>query len=207
MYRSHSKGAPTRAPNSLLTQAEERTPLKLLTELNPDDLTTVKLEQFFTDDTKKKADAPTHSMESLETVLYCLNEFREIADRFAYDPEDQFTNYHLTLKNHARTTWTSITQNRNHNSQAEFDASIQEFIATVATHDAFERLQEYLMLATKPRSMSPKDVVNRLRTIGMYAKDLPGAPTNNPWTETQLKRMVLSRMMAGRATLSRPGNA
>jgi hypothetical protein len=55
-----------------------------------------------------KIEVPSHNMEDVEIIFYCMDEFREAARCMSYEDDKLFTHYCKTLCADARVTWDMV---------------------------------------------------------------------------------------------------
>ena len=90
-------------------QLETGSPLTLVTTSEVDTIQTVESAMTYDDGSKKKVKVPTHDLESVKQVFYCVHESLEAAKKLALDRAEQwFEFYHDTLCGHARLAFPSI---------------------------------------------------------------------------------------------------
>jgi hypothetical protein len=78
--------------------------MELVSTIKKTELTIVKLCQGFNDGSKIKIEVPSHNMEDVEIIFYCMDEFQEAARCLSYEHDELFTHYRETLGADARVT-------------------------------------------------------------------------------------------------------
>jgi hypothetical protein len=72
--------------------------MELVSTIKKWELTTVKLCQGFDDGLEIKIEVPSHNMEDVEIIFYCMDEFREVARCLSYEHDELFT--HTAIEKH-----------------------------------------------------------------------------------------------------------
>jgi hypothetical protein len=181
--------------NVALAQAEQVSPLLLVSKLDLSGVDDEKLVMMFENDVTQKLSVPCNDMSSPEMFLHTYNEFLEASIVLQLEDEEKFTYYRRTLRGAARMNWdTSIVGIER--TDDGFEEAIQAFALTIMTDEAHDNLLHYLGIAVKPRSMDAKAVMNRLLLLNLFSTRLPNT-TGLPAAEigtVQLKT-IFFRMM------------
>ena len=135
---------------------KNRSPLDLLSTIKETELIRVKLQQNYDDGTSLKIEVPQHNNQDVETVFYCMDEFREAARRMELEGDELFTNYRLTLGADARTAWDSVIDEYPECTTAQFRSAFQDFLKTLLDDQARNNLLDYLRTTVKTRSLELK---------------------------------------------------
>jgi hypothetical protein len=105
--------------------------LELISTVKGSELTRVKIRQGYNDGTEMKIEVPIHNMEDVETIFYCMDEFREAARRLQHEDDELFTYYRETLGADARTAWDIVSQDCPERTTAQFATAFKDLIKEV----------------------------------------------------------------------------
>jgi hypothetical protein len=169
--------------------------MELVSTIKKTELTMVKLRQSYDDGSDIKIEVPSHNMEDVEIIFYCMDEFREAARRMDYVNDELFTHYRETLGADARVTWDMVVVDFPVRTTAQFNLAFKAFVRQVVDDQARAHLMEYLRTTVKPLKVTPKNLALRVRTLCRYANDLPSDdPTLLPLPESEIKRLIYNMM-------------
>jgi hypothetical protein len=149
------------------------------------------------DGSEMKLEVPTHNMEDVEIMFYCMDEFREAARRLQYEDDELFTHYRETLGADARVMWDMVSADYPERTTQQFGDAFKSLVQQVVDEQARTHLMEYLRTATKPKSITPKVLAHRVRTLCRYATDLPSDEDLGAIPESEIKRIVFNMMPQG----------
>ena len=186
------------APTTVLElreQAKRMTPLTLVSNIQKEDLSEVKVEYTRADGSIGKVALPRSDYSSAENLLYCLKEFQEAADEYNWAGQVRFQKYRKTLVGDARETWDAAVAVGPQNHQlATFQLAIREVIRGIAGVGSYDHLIEYMEAAKKPHNMTPSQLAVRLSTLchsAQYFLQEDGTPGPDI-TPLKQRRLLLS---------------
>jgi hypothetical protein len=111
-----------------------------------------------------------HAAESVEHILYCLTEFMEAANEYAWQGQVRFQKYRKTLRVNARTKWDlSVAAGPQNFQLVSFLQNICHMVAQMAGSQAYNKFVEYMHHVNKPTTMAPSTLVDRTQTLFRYA--------------------------------------
>jgi hypothetical protein len=175
--------------------------ISLKQDFDPNELTFIRFQQDYDDDTNEKLQTPIIDGRSVEANLYGLREFQETAEELSFDTGDElFKYFRRILKNTIKDDWiTIVTDNGfdgvNNKTENDFLFCIRAWKLTFVTEDSRQDLVDYLQSTQKPRAMQVETFVQRLKTIARYVNDLPFAGAQPPViNNTQIKNIVFKAM-------------
>ena len=133
----------------------------------------------------------------LEALLYVEEEFRNVQEEHEWNSNACFKHFKKLLGGTALTRWKNVLQSltvaeRNH--ADAFNQTIKKLHLKYCTSTARDTMYEYLRSSEcrKPRSVSPRDHAERLKTMIRYASKLPG---EDPiLTAYQIKTIIFNSM-------------
>jgi hypothetical protein len=177
--------------------------ISLKQDFDPTELTSVRLQQTYDDDTKEKLETPIIDGRSVEANLYSLREFRETAEELTFDTGDElFKYFRRILRSTIKDDWdTVVTDNGfdgvNGKTEIDFANCLREWKLTFVTEDSRQELVDYLQTVHKPRAMQVEVFVQRIKTMARYVTELPFAGAQPPMlNNTQIKNIVYKAMPA-----------
>jgi hypothetical protein len=141
--------------------------MELITTVKKSESMRVMIRQAYDDGSEMKIEVPTHkNMKDVETIFYCMDEFREAARRLEYENDDLYTHYRETLRDDARLAWDLIVKDYLNRTTEEFtDAFRDSLIKEVVDEQAQNNLIAYLRHAVKPKTLTPKMLSQRVHTL------------------------------------------
>jgi hypothetical protein len=110
--------------------------MELVSTIKKTELTMVKLRQSYDDGSDIKIELPSHNMEDVEIIFYCMDEFREAARRMDYVNDELFTHYRETLGADAHVTWDMVTADFPVRTTAQFNLAFKAFVRQVVDDQA-----------------------------------------------------------------------
>lgn len=152
----------------------------------PDEHKKTKVKLPSEDDEGKKVsyELPQDDHSSLEFTLMVIYYFEDFAKDHDLSSEDKFKHFKTVMRpGVAKDLWKSVIDVFEDDDESEeaWTAAIEAYIeARVGNKRAFERLHNYLRAVKKPRKMTPQELLNRYRTILLYAAYLPDAREFSP---------------------------
>jgi hypothetical protein len=169
--------------------------MELVSTIKKTELIMVKLRQSYDDGTEMKIEVPSHNLEDVETIFYCMDEFREAARRMSYVDDELFTHYRETLGADARATWDIVAADYPERTTIQFDSAFKDLVRQVVDEQAYAHLMAYLRTAVKPLKFTPKTLAHRVRSLCRYANDLPNDnQALPPLPESEIKRLIFNMM-------------
>ena len=144
-------------------------------DFDPSTLKTVKLEQAFEGGNKVKRECPIADGASIEGTLYTLADFLEIADELQFDTGPElFDHFRLVLRGASKDDWlNAVVENNPPRTVEGFNQTIEQWKRTFLHLDARQEMVDYLTHVTKPRSMTVREFVQRLKTLRRYTHMMP----------------------------------
>lgn len=169
--------------------------MELISTIKKTELTMIKLRQSYDDGTDMKIEVPSHNLEDVEIIFYCMDEFREAARRMSYEHDELFTHYRETLGADARVTWDMVAADYPQRTTIQFKNAFKALVSQVVDEQAYAHLMEYLRTAVKPLKFTPKTLAHRVRALCRYANDLPNDDQAlPPLPESEIKRLIFNMM-------------
>jgi hypothetical protein len=141
--------------------------ISLKQDFDPNELTLIRLQQDYDDDTNEKLQTPIIDGRSVESNLYGLREFQETAEELSFNTGDElFKYFRRILQSTTKDDWiTMVTDNGfdgvNNKTENNFLLCICAWKLTFVTKDACQELVDYLQSAQKPRAMQVESSVQR----------------------------------------------
>ena len=187
-----------------LTIAQQRerfarkTPFRLDYKLP--ELQFTKVEYDRADGTIAKRELPVvQELEEPELFCYCLKEFNTVANDLGWNGLLKFQRYRRTLAGAVKDEWDNIRaqqEDPNDVQEITFLANVRAMLSTITGPKSYENFMNYLSIAKKPRSMTPKHAVSRVRTMCSYLPYLTKSDGTAPeaLTESQIRSLASNIM-------------
>lgn len=160
----------------------------------PTDLHEVKINVTYTDGSRGKETLPSPDEDTAEIFMFCFMQFKNKMTELGWQGAKRFEMYRATLRGSVLEDWDDIVEGRADSTLNTFETSIRSLLKTILGRHTFRRQTEYLLRgAKKPKTMTPRGLHRRLRTICNYTKYLlteNGQPPA-PFTELEKKRFYI----------------
>ena len=181
----------------LREQAKKKSPLLLDSSLVIAEIPLAKVEFQRDDGSYGTVKVPSSDYSSVENIIYCYQEFVEVARVKGWIGANRDDKYRETLNGTARELWdAAVAEGPNNHQEATFRENIRTVLRNIAGLGSYDRLIEYMEKAKKPYKMSPAMVSRRLSTLCRVAPlFLQEDGSEGPEiTELKQKRLLLSMM-------------
>jgi hypothetical protein len=177
--------------------AFRRSIIQLKADCHRTDFPIVKLQQTYTDGRTVKRKNLYTDGSSIEVILYCLREYLDMATELNFGTGNKhFNNFCHTLQGAAKDDRGLVLQ---HVPQPRtpilFYAAIKEWKAELILPSACQTMVDYLEMLMKPRNMTVKAFINRVKVMVHYINDIPFPGPDSPTvTPTKLKNIIFQAM-------------
>lgn len=108
-----------------------------------------------------------------EHIMYCLDEFANIAAQYSFNNADNWLYFRQMLGSNERQQWDDIAPGLAHRTAAAYALQKRNFLLKHFTKKSYQYFLDYIRVVHKPAALGARKLQNRITTLFRYASYLP----------------------------------
>lgn len=121
-------------------------------------------------------------------IMYCLDEFDNIAETYTFDNHDNWLYFRQILETNVRQLWDDELPAPANQNAANFTLSRTRLLQQHFPRHAYQNFMNYIRIAKKPNNMSARKLRSRVQTLFRYAARLP---SGHPIAQQEQRRLFI----------------